>query len=212
MKWSALCLVVLNLALWFVPQWVESERVVQDGAGVLPRVGSLKPAQVSPSVSDQTLTCVSLGWFESESRAVAVGEALGRTYRVESRAEELLPLHWVLIPPQPPAAARNQFRNLMAEGVEAYIVAQGEYRNAISLGLFESLQAAESVLAEKKAENLNVVLAKFPRNRIGYALVFDVEPGRETELVQAVEAESGAKFDFFESKACEGVATPEKNP
>src|SRR5690606_40601127 len=61
MKWSALCLVVLNLALWFVPQWVESERVVQDGAGVLPRVGSLKPAQVSPSVSDQTLTCVSLG-------------------------------------------------------------------------------------------------------------------------------------------------------
>ena len=212
MRWAALILMTINVALWFAPGWVEPDNVVLDGSGVLPRVISLKPDSPEASTVAPGLVCVSLGWFESPERAASVGKELGRAYRVESRAEELPPLHWVLIPPQPDEAARNQFRSLAIQGVESYIVAQGEYRNAISLGLFESLQAAESVLAEKKAANLNVVLAKFPRNRIGYALVFDVESGRETETVQAVEAETGIKFDLIESKTCEGVATPEKNP
>jgi hypothetical protein len=67
-------------------------------------------------------------------------------------------------------------------------------------------------MAEKKQANLNVVLAKFPRNRLGYALVFEVESMAESEWVQAVEAETGYEFDFVESNACEGVARPEKNP
>ena len=212
MRRVALALVALNLVLWFAPGWVEPEGMGQDGGGMLPRVMSLKPDQLASSAGAPALVCVSLGWFESEQRAADLGKELGRIFRIESRSEELAPLHWVLIPPQPGDAARRQFRDLTIQGVEAYIVGQGEYRNAISLGLFESLQAAQTVLAEKKAENLNVVLAKFPRNRIGYALVFDVESTRETEVVQAVEAEFGVKFDFIESEACEGVATPEKNP
>ena len=127
--------------------------------------------------------------------------------------KELPPLHWVLIPPQPPEAARAQFRELYLQGVESYIVSRGNYRNAISLGLFESLEAAQSVMAEKKQANLNVVLADFPRNRLGYALVFEVESMAESEWVQAVgETETGYEFDFVESDTCEGVARPEKNP
>nr|WP_269802667.1 hypothetical protein [Marinobacter sp. G11] len=214
MKWIAFFLLAVNLLVWWLPQWPGNGGADSSSGGALPRVTSLKtsgPVVPLPEPGAETL-CVRAGWFDSDAEAKAAGEAVGLDYVVEEQEVELAPLNWVLIPPQPEQAAMDQFRALSARGVESYVVASGEYRNAISLGLFESREAAETVLAEKKRDNLNVVLAKFPRNRIGYALVFDVESDRETETVQAVEAEIGKNFEFVESGTCKGVATPKKNP
>ncbi|WP_236744216.1 hypothetical protein [Marinobacter similis] len=79
---------------------------------------------------------------------------------------------------------------------------EGENRNAISLGLFESREAAISVLEEKKRQNLNAVLANFPRNQISYALVFKAEPDLVKDVVQAVKTDYGADFDFVEINPC----------
>lgn len=214
MKWLVIVLAALNLAVWFVPDWIEPARYVGVSSGTLPRVSSLKVASDSTQSSSQEAAClrITLGIFDTRGDAESVTAGLKRSAGIVEVEEELPPLHWVLIPPQPPEAARAQFRELYLQGVESYIVSRGEYRNAISLGLFESLEAAQSVLAEKKQANLNVVLAKFPRNRLGYALVFEVESMAESEWVQAVEAETGYEFDFVESNVCEGVARPEKNP
>ncbi|MBY6034587.1 hypothetical protein KUV59_15500 [Marinobacter daepoensis] len=209
MKLLVLILVLMNIAVWYAPEWMpSSEGAVAEG--VLPRVLSLK---VEPETLGESV-CVrlTLGDFRTRAQARRVAEGFSVSPGVVETQREIAPLHWVLIPPQPPEDARAQFRELVRQGVESYIVSGGEYRNAISLGLFESEQAARSVLAEKKQSNPNVVLAKFPRNRLGYALVFEVESTSEDEWVQAVEAETGHEFDFVESNACEGVASPEKNP
>ena len=79
---------------------------------------------------------------------------------------------------------------------------EGENRNAISLGLFESRAAAISVLEEKKRQNLNAILANFPRNQISYALVFKAEPDLAKDLVQAVKTDYGTDFDFVEINPC----------
>lgn len=211
MRLLALVLVLANLAVWFVPDIVPQVAYERSASGVLPRVSSLKvsaPSDQAPPGSE----CVRVGWFDSPEDASEFAARIGERFRIEERERELPPLNWVMIPPQPRDVALSQFRELYSRGVESYVVTEGEYRNAISLGLFESRAAAESVLAEKKQQNLNVVLVNFPRNRIGYALVFDVGPTRETEVVQAVEAESHSNFDFVEIYACEGVASPEKNP
>jgi len=211
MRLLALVLVLANLAVWFVPDIVPQVAYERSASGVLPRVSSLKvsaPSDQAPPASE----CVRVGWFDSPEDASEFAARIGERFRIEERERELPPLNWVMIPPQPRDVALSQFRELYSRGVESYVVTEGEYRNAISLGLFESRAAAESVLAEKKQQNLNVVLVNFPRNRIGYALVFDVGPTRETEVVQAVEAESHSNFDFVEIYACEGVASPEKNP
>ncbi|MEC9385592.1 hypothetical protein [Marinobacter sp. bablab_jr008] len=214
MKWLAFLLAALNLAVWFVPAWIEPSRYVGVSSGTLPRVSSLKvvsDTMESPSREEGCLR-ITLGMFDARDDAESVAAGLKYKAGIVEVEKELPPLHWVLIPPQPPEVARAQFRELYLQGVESYIVSRGEYRNAISLGLFESLEAAQSVMAEKKQANLNVVLAKFPRNRLGYALVFEVESMAESEWVQAVEAKTGYEFDFVESNACEGVARPEKNP
>lgn len=212
MRLVALVLLLANLAVWFAPGLIPPVTYEASAGGILPRVASLKLSDSSEQAPLPPTECVRVGWFDSREDATAFAERVGEHFRIEERERELPPLNWVMIPPQPREVALSQFRDLFSRGVESYVVTEGEYRNAISLGLFESRAAAESVLEEKKQQNLNVVLVNFPRNRIGYALVFDVEPARETEVVQAVEAESHSNFDFVEIYACEGVASPEKNP
>ncbi len=212
MKWLAFLLLMVNLLVWWLPERVFAPGSPESARGALPRVVSLRPDEPATDAMRPSRVCVRAGWFDSEKTAVAAAEAAGLDYVVEQQEVELPPLNWVLIPPQPEQDAKSQFRELYDRGVESYVVSAGEYRNAISLGLFESLEAAQNVLAEKKQDNLNVVLAKFPRNRIAYALAFDVESGREIEQVQAVETEIGKKFEFVEHSACKGVATPKKNP
>ncbi|MBR9872525.1 MAG: hypothetical protein GYB26_15430 [Gammaproteobacteria bacterium] len=212
MKWLALCLALLNLGLWFLPGQLPGAMVSPQVSGGLPRVASLKAKGTTRDETGVESVCLAVGWFETPALAHALGRTTGVKYQVKPKQESLPALHWVLVPPQPESDAKAQADNLRAQGADVYVVARGQYRNAISLGMFESVKAAENLMAKKKSENLNVTLAKFTRNRIGYALAFEVESSRETEVLQAVEAGFDGDFDFIERNACEGVATSEKNP
>lgn len=212
MKWLAFVLVVLNGMLWFAASWQQSPTFGQSEGAMLPRVSSLKVQVATTSLTQPESRCLRVGWFDGREDAARLAAQFTGPFLIQEVDREWPPLNWVMIPPQPREAALAQFRELYARGVESYVVPDGEYRNAISLGLFESRAAAESVFEEKMQQNPNVVLVNFPRNRIGYALVLGVEPHRETEMVQAVEAENHSSFDFVEIYACEGVASPEKNP
>ena len=204
-KWLAFILLMLNILAWYASSRYPDSSV--EPQGQLPRVVDLKLGSASSGRA-----CTRVGWFENEEAAVALAERSDVDFYVEQIERNLPPLNWVLIPPQPEEVALEQFSALLNDGMEVWIVRSGEYRNAISLGLFESKSAAETVLAEKKDKNLDVVLAKFPRNRIGYALVFEVGPEAESLQVQTVEAEFGRKFEIFESAPCKGLATSNKTP
>ncbi|MCG2581059.1 MAG: hypothetical protein KA296_09310 [Marinobacter sp.] len=224
MKWLAMILLLANAALWYYGSSPQSQsRGVGAGDGRLPRVATLKPEAEgfaatpapSPSPPPSLLYCVRLGWFESEvdlHEAATTLEMTRDEYIVERRERELAPLHWVLIPPQPADQARKMFRDIQRRGIDSYLVTEGESRNAISLGLFESREAAISVLEEKNRQNLNAVLAIFPRNQISYALSFEAGLFEDSEQVEALEADYSEDFDLVEIKRCEGIATPKKSP
>lgn len=219
MKWLAMTLVLANVALWYLSSVaVPPSRATEQGEGRLPRVATLKaPPEnaAKPAVSSQFMHCARLGWFDSEADVRVAAEALevsDGNYRVEEHEREQAPLHWVLIPPQPADQAREMFRDIQRRGIDSYLVTEGENRNAISLGLFESREAAISVLEEKKRQNLNAILAIFPRNQISYALVFEHELTPGSGAVEAVESEYADNFDLVEIRRCEGVATAFENP
>ncbi|SFR62019.1 hypothetical protein SAMN04488073_3501 [Marinobacter gudaonensis] len=224
MRWVAAILLAVSVLLYTLPDYLgPSGGVAKVASGTLPRVASLKAGtpeknQLNEGVPEVAAdrSCVRLGWLPSAQEAQRLVDnqplASEAGFRVEEVERELPPLHWVIIPPQPPEVALRQFRDIQRQGIDSYLVTQGENRNAISLGLFESRESAISVLEEKKRQNLNAVLVNFPRNQISYALSFEAEPELAEELVQAVKADYGSKFDFVEIAPCEGVATPEKNP
>jgi hypothetical protein len=222
MKWLALLLLLVSIGLFYLPDYAgPSGEMARVASGSLPRVASLKSPE-SRSVEDEEAprmsvqSCVRLGWIETAelARRLVDNQPLAEEagFKVEEVERELRPLHWVLIPPQPESVALRHFRDIQRRGIDSFLVTEGENRNAISLGLFESREAAISVLEEKKRQNLNAVLVNFPRNQISYALSFETEPELAEELVQAVKADYGSNFDFVEIRPCEGVATPEKNP
>lgn len=223
MKRLALVVLILNIGVWYLAGLLESpSQSGVEARGTLPRVASLKNPNPQALASDArpaeagALSCVRVGWFDSREAVEALVNdqpmATELAFAVQELERELPSLYWVIIPPQPPEVASRQFRDIQRQGIDSYLVTEGENRNAISLGLFESREAAISVLEEKKGQNLNVVLANFPRNQISYALSFEAEPELAEELVQAVKADYGSNFDFVEIRPCEGVATPEKNP
>ncbi len=165
-----------------------------------------------PAVESQ---CVELGWFDSLDLARQAYQSLGkpgsnmRTIEVE---RILQPLHWVIIPPQPESQALEKFRELQRRGIDSYLVTEGENQNAISLGLFQSLEAARNVLAQKKRQNLNAVLAKFPRNQISYALVFEAIQSADSAAGKARIRDFQNDFEMVEIGPCEGIATTPENP
>ncbi|HTN33021.1 MAG TPA: hypothetical protein VL091_03365 [Marinobacter sp.] len=220
MKWLALALIISNIGVWQLSGSVrEGAQSVTVARGNLPRVASLK-FQDPPAESLQSepggRSCVTLGWIRSleSARALVRHQALVQSSGLSVKEVErpLPPLHWVIIPPQPHDMALEQFRDIQRQGVDSYLVTEGENKNAISLGLFESYNAAIFVLEEKKRQNLNVVLVNFPRNQISYALSFETESDLAQEMIQAVEADYGEEFDFIDVNPCGGVATPGKTP
>jgi len=229
MRWVAFVLLVINIGVWYLAQGRPvSIFSAERNGGALPRVESLKPPGaenaaegllesvsrhdgqslkgVADKLTDTTaaVVCVRLGWIESEPLARALveshrGEGASR-FDIEEVAQNKPPLNWVIIPPQPREDALRQFRDIQRQGIDSYLVTRGENKNAISLGLFESRAAAITVLEEKKRQNLNAVLVKFPRNQISYALTFEARPESAKAMAGAIEADHGKKFDFVERK------------
>jgi hypothetical protein len=156
--------------------------------------------------------CYRLQWFASRESADTFRERYLPGAVVQELERELEPLQWVIIPPRPPAQAQALLRELQMKRIDSYLVREGEYRNAISLGLFENPAFARRVLEQRKSQNLNAVLAKFPRNQLSYAL--DFEPDRDPDSGSWVVPDlwRGNPLNLIEIESCEGVASAEKNP
>ncbi|SFR87578.1 hypothetical protein SAMN05216203_3597 [Marinobacter daqiaonensis] len=171
------------------------------------------------SVDKAGRECFGIGWFDDIAQARDHLQRLERARSgldntgVTERVTPLEDFHWVLIPPMDSReAAMARYRELVDRGVEAYVVPTGESENAISLGLFRSRKSAEDLLSRRQAENIDAVLANFPRNRISYALVFEGAPDRSLLTVDGGSAVGEGKLQLIEFSDCEGVATAEKNP
>lgn len=175
--------------------------------------GDLEIESESASVAGRA--CVRLGWFETAEEAVGAYRSLGSPgegYEVSEEDRSLEPLHWVIVPPQPREKALRLFNDLQRRGIDSYLVARGENSNAISLGLFQSKDAAERVLQAKKRQNLNAVLANFPRNQLSYALVFEASLTGNGDAGDGWVGDFQDDFEMVEISRCEGVATTPENP
>lgn len=241
MRWLALFLLILNSLVWYhasrAPAPVE-EGSARPSGGQLPRVADLRPtapeqaskpeqvmSAVSPEVAaeevdppggevdpPEPIECRRLQWFAGRESAEAFRERYLPGARVRELQRDLPSLHWVIIPPRPPEQAQALFRELQAKGVDSYLVREGENRNAISLGLFENQDSAQRVLEERKSQNLNAVLAKFPRNQISYALDFELDRTSASGAMAMPDTWRDNPLNLIKIEGCKGVASTEKNP
>jgi len=112
------------------------------------------PAPVSPAVS-----CMEWGSFTlaDAPRAEQALEPLGLGARLAQRRTEEVAGWWVFIPPQGSRqAAIRKASELKALGVNEYFIVQeeGEYRWALSLGVFRNEESAQARLAALRGQGV----------------------------------------------------------
>lgn len=114
-------------------------------------------AAVAPALA--AATCLEWGDFSGDdlARATAALDALQLGNKLSQRLVEHNVGYWVYVPPLRNRAAVNQkIAQLKALGIQEYFVVTeaGQWLNAISLGVFQTQEAAQGFLDELRAKGV----------------------------------------------------------
>jgi len=131
-----------------------TERLPEAGSSAPPpSIGAVKASPVHQPVDHvahkKQALCPHVGPFEAEPDATALVELLSADkYLAQVQSLEVSKEvdNWVLISAR--ASKRESMvllKELQAKKIDSYLVAEGEHRNAISLGLFKKRSSAEGV-------------------------------------------------------------------
>ncbi|HDP90130.1 MAG TPA: SPOR domain-containing protein [Thioalkalivibrio sp.] len=198
MRYLFLLLVLLNLGYWgwqqtlsppppaaparvpadVAPLLLLSER--ETGVTPLAVAPAAGPANESPAAEPvpDALRCYTLGPLRSPESAQALAaliEAEGVPVSMREREEEEIAGYWVYLPAfDSRRAAMAVARELADKGVkDYYVVPNGDYVNAVSLGLFSEPQRADRRTRQIAALGYDAITSVRYRTRTLYWLDYD---------------------------------------
>lgn len=123
--------------------------------------------------------------------------------------EYLLPtLYWVYIRPlSNEAAAVKELNALQSSEIDSYLVTEGDYKNAISLGVFSQGESANVVARKVRAlgYKVEVVLREKTKEQIWLSLEQGVSGQKITELMEKLKKEN--ILLKTQEKSCQAVAS-----
>ena len=173
MRWLFWLLLLSSLLFFAFMQW--GDVLIGEGKNLQPqpplnaeKIKLLRTPPVPPSVTQPAArvpdACMEWGEFSGNdlARASAALDALKLSDRLKQRHVEHISGYWVYIPPlKTHAEADKKIAQIKALGVEEYFVVQepGKWRNAISLGVFKTEDAAQKFLEGLKDKGVKSALA-----------------------------------------------------
>lgn len=145
----------------------EAEPVVDDMLLAEQQVQSPQADEVRP------LVCQVIGSYPEVISARQLRltlEERGIASRIVQIAKQLPAINWVYIPaPGNRKEALAVLKSLQEKKIDSFLMSEdGEYQYAISLGFFSSLESAQSVVRERRAQGYNAQLTKRVRERKAY--------------------------------------------
>jgi len=207
-RWTALLLLLANLGVAGYLLLIDPAPKAQTDMRVLElnadKVKSLKlSAGAQPAVSAGA--CLQWGNFTGAELDRAL-EQIARLKPAKSAARDLdeSPVWWVHVPPfKTREEAERRLREIEESGTkEARLIAEGErWRNAISLGIFKSEDAANAYLArmkELKVRNVAVV-RRTDLIKLAVIVVADPSPALVTRVM---ELKAGFEGTDVKASAC----------
>ena len=168
MKWIFWLLLLVSLLFFVFMQWGGAWTGDSKNLQSQPQLDAEKimllrtppaPSLVTQSAVPATDACMEWSEFSGNdlTRATAALDALNLGDRLTQRQVEHASGYWVYIPPlKTRAEADNKVAQLKALGVEEYFIVQeaGKWRNAISLGVFKTEDAAHKFLESLKGKGV----------------------------------------------------------
>ena len=168
-----------------------------------PVVERPKPAPPSKTATTAPSACLEWGIFAGPEVARAEAAIAGLELPQTSVLRTVVDTsgYWVYMPPlKTKADVDRKIGELKALGVTEFIVVQDQtpWRNAISLGIFKTDEAAQARLAELRAKGVRTALAERRENFLRHVVFLVREPD---DAIAARLAEIKAGFPGSELKA-----------
>ncbi|MRI32997.1 sporulation protein [Endozoicomonas sp. OPT23] len=173
---------------------------------------------VTASKKEQTETkvhnarqCLVLGPFRTAKKADQLQQrlfSLGLSSRERSDNEAAGEDYWVHIPPLANRqAAIRLLRELQGQGIDSFVITQGELANGISLGLFTKQKSANQVSRRLLEAGYETAIKKLKRNPKVFWL--EMEAGKAGDLGGKIWADISKEYKGLKmlEKSCKGIAT-----
>lgn len=148
---------------------------VVDADSAVARSTTPAPPEPRPRApAAQRRTCVALGPFDTLEEVTAIGERIisagGETAVVEE-TEVGEPDYFVYVEPAASRAlAHRTWRELVAQGVDAFVIPRGERENGVSVGVFSRRELAEAQHDRVSELGFSVVTRTVLRSHVRYRL------------------------------------------
>ena len=229
MRLLVFLLVIVNVVAfaWFSFQQQMTGSAVEQRQYSAKELSAAKDLQLLSEIDDEVLEsrdariiaqkalppvmCTLIGVFaESEEAAIYAERLLGHDMPSQQvyMKHLLAPVHWVYIKPEKTrSAAIETLRKLQSERVDSFMVTEGEYSNAISLGYFSKIESAKMIMEQQKAKgyDAHAILKAREEEAIWLALDEVSSPKFSTELLQNFQLENNALKK--QEKVCEELAS-----
>ena len=188
MRWLALGLLIANGVYFVWLQQVGDKDAEPDAAPLQVArkleliVGPLeKPVEPEQPVVERKPrpVCWELGPF---AEMISVKQVWGRLHALgielplSEREIENGADYWLHIPPLPTREqARALLKEMQREKIDSFLIAKGELKNGISLGMFREQERAENLHQLRKAQGYHSAIKRVPKLSRQYWLLFDGE-------------------------------------
>lgn len=145
-----------------------------DSAVVQSPTAAAPPGPQPQPPAAQPRACIALGPFETFEEATAIGERIvsagGETAVVEE-TEVGEPDYFVYVEPAASRAlAHRTWRELVAQGIDAFVIPRGERENGVSVGVFSRRELAEAQHNRVSELGFSVVTRTVLRSHVRYRL------------------------------------------
>ncbi|MCY3812093.1 MAG: hypothetical protein OXH15_09880 [Gammaproteobacteria bacterium] len=132
------------------------------------------PEPRSQPPTAQRRTCVALGPFDTLEEVNAIGQRIvsaGGEAAVVEEAEAGEPDYFVYVEPAASRAlAHRTWRELVAQGIDAFVIPRGERENGVSVGVFSRRELAEAQHDRVSELGFSVITRTVLRSHVRYRL------------------------------------------
>lgn len=130
------------------------------------------PAEDDGSQPASVPECVVIGSYPeviSARQAKLTLQEKGIASDIVEMVKKLPAISWVYIPPLPDRkAALAVLKELQSKNIDSFLVSEGEYENAISLGFFSNRDSAMEIINERREQGYNAQVTMRERERSAY--------------------------------------------
>ncbi len=166
-----------------------------------------------PASPDAVLWCDALGPFvdrEKGDRLAGRLQGLGIDTELRHERVQLAGEYWAYIAPQPSVqAALIMSAELKKQGIDAYLISEGEQRNGLSLGIFSKATAAEYLQRRLQADGITVHIEAKPAAYQRFWVLLTRQDIDSLDTQKLVQIPEFASKNQVTKKVCKAVASAE---